>query len=198
MPKPNCKHVTYAGTGTVVLGSVEREEIAQSLVDRGFDQSKAARFADAANRSAVFAYELLPKMSTPGESQRWYSTVLKAIERNDIGQVRQLLNESADEFEGRRTLERQLSTRAIRAYTLHAPARGGIVAAGRIATPQFERGALHCSAGQRWPRLFEEREKRARTRPCWRHMRIRPGVPFPVFGPEALQILQLGHAACLN
>ena len=108
MPRPPIRHVTNTGTDTIVLDSVERKRIAKSLVDRGLDKRQSVRFADAANRSAVYAYELEPGMSTPGESKRWHREVLKAVDRNEVPKIRQLLSESADDFGGRLELQRQL------------------------------------------------------------------------------------------
>lgn len=108
MPRPPIKHVTNAGTETVVLDSIERESIIQSLADRGLDQGQSVRYADAVNRSAVFAYELEPKMSTRGQSKRWHHEVLKAVDRNELAKIRKLLSNSADAFEGRSELECQL------------------------------------------------------------------------------------------
>jgi len=91
-----------------VLDSKEREQIAQSLVSWGCDLDQAARYADATNRAAVYSYDLEPDMSTPGESKRWHRATIKAAEKNDHSQVRQLISESRAEFEGRSELERQL------------------------------------------------------------------------------------------
>ncbi len=108
MPRPPIKHATNAGADAVVLDRIECERIAQSLVDRGLDQGKSVRYANATNRSAVFAYGLEPKMSTPGQSKRWHREVVKAVDRNELWKIRQLLSESAAAFEGRLELERQL------------------------------------------------------------------------------------------
>ncbi len=108
MPRPPIKHATNAGTDTLVLDSIERERIAQSLMDRGLDQGQSVCYADAINRSAVFAYELEPKMSTPGQSKRWHREVLKAVDRCELSRIRQLLDDSSDAFEGRLELECQL------------------------------------------------------------------------------------------
>lgn len=108
MPRPPIKHVKHASSDAVVLDRADRKQIAQSLIARSIDKDKANRFADAANRAAFFAYELEPEMSTPGESQRWYREVLKAIDQNDATRIHHLVIESADEFEGRAELERQI------------------------------------------------------------------------------------------
>jgi len=108
MPRPRSKHVTNAGTDTVVLDNTESEQIAQSLVNWGSDPDQAARYADATNRAAVYSYELEPDMSTPGESKQWHRAAIRATEKSDYSRVRQLISESRAEFEGRTELERQL------------------------------------------------------------------------------------------
>lgn len=108
MPRPRVKHVTNAGSGIVVLDNDERERIVQALVDNGCDPAQAAQYADATNRAAVFSYELESDISTPGESKQWHQAVTKAIDEGETSRVRQLVSESADEFDGRLELEQQL------------------------------------------------------------------------------------------
>ena len=108
MPRPPIKNVTRAGTDTVILSVRQRVRIVAALVTHGYDLEASERFADAANRAAVDAYELEHQLSTRGALRRWHSSMLKAIDRRDFVFIRQLLSDSADEFDGRSHLERQL------------------------------------------------------------------------------------------
>jgi hypothetical protein len=108
MPRATPKHVTHSGTATAVLDDVERGRIVATLDACGFDRGKALVFADGANRAAVFAYELEPRLSTHGQSRRWWRAVLIAASTGHPSRLRQLLQDSADRFEGRAELERQL------------------------------------------------------------------------------------------
>lgn len=108
MPRPPIKNVTRAGTDTVILSAEQRDRIVAALATFGYDPEASKRFADAANRAAVDAYELEHQLSTPGALRRWHSSMLKAIDRRDFTFIRQLLSESADEFPRRLHLECQL------------------------------------------------------------------------------------------
>ena len=98
MPRPPIKNVTRVGTDTVILSAEQRDRIVAALATFGYDPEASKRFADAANRAAVDAYELEHQLSTPGALRRWHSSMLKAIDRGDFTFIRQLLSESADEF----------------------------------------------------------------------------------------------------
>lgn len=91
MPRSKPKHVTQASTTGGPIHENWQTEISQALIDRGFDKACAQAFAKACNRAAVFAYELDPKMSTEGESRRWFDSVHKAALARNLENLRKVL-----------------------------------------------------------------------------------------------------------
>lgn len=110
MPRPKSKHVDQASAKDGPIGELEIASIGDFLVKRDFSETESRAFAGACNRAAVFAYELETKMSTAGESRRWFESLCTAVRYRDRDKVRELFADADARGDDLADLERSLSS----------------------------------------------------------------------------------------
>jgi cellobiose-specific phosphotransferase system component IIA len=160
MPRAAPSHVSDAGAGTVAISAPQLAEIVALLVDRDLPPDRVLRFAEAVNPAVVYAYELDPRLSTAGESASWHRAALRAIKQRDYRNLRELLNQSTDEFDGRYSLECELladtGARGAAIEALRTYSEGELASARRSRRRKTKRQMLADSLIEAWRVQFDD------------------------------------------